>query len=467
MNWIEKEDEEVKVTLKEDGSIVCKINDEDEDDEDDDDDKEDEDESIKDLPENVQSYLEMEYEGYEFEVENGTICGDEKVYLIEAEKEDDEVYLYFDLEGNFLQKSYEISDSDLPEAVLTTLSNEFNDYDLEEDDVYKIERFDGTIWYMVELEQEDEDGYVILTDDGSIVCKVLEEEQDDEDDDDDEDEDESIKDLPENVQSYLEMEYEGYEFEVENGTICGDEKVYLIEAEKEDDEVYLYFDLEGNFLQKSYEISDSDLPEAVLTTLSNEFDDYDLEEDDVYKIERFDGAIWYMVELEQEDEDGYVILTDDGSIVCKVLEEEQDDDEDDDDKEDENKEVPEAIKTFLDENYPDYSFDLSEGELCDEDDLYLLKGKNQDQRVRLYFDEDWTLLQVHTPISNSDLPQPVLDAVSSEFSGYALRENKSWEVTTDETGVVSYLVSLKERNGSDKLEVVFGADGSVICKEDD
>ena len=152
----------------------------------------------------------------------------------------------------------------------------------------------------------DAEASIHCTEDGAYILKPVikvmnPEAKCDDDDNDYEDDDYEIEldDLPEAIRNRLENDYEDYEFDIEKGKTCGEEEVvYIIEAEKEDEAIKLFFDLEGNLIQTATEVSIADLPQTVLDSIALNFPNYSLEEEDVYRIERSDAEIWYLVELD-------------------------------------------------------------------------------------------------------------------------------------------------------------------------
>lgn len=85
----------------------------------------------------------------------------------------------FDNKGNWLETEYEVEMKDIPEAVKSTLDNEFASYEIEESEVS--ENAEGT-FYEFELEKDETEMEVVIDQSGKVVKKEVETEDDEEDD---------------------------------------------------------------------------------------------------------------------------------------------------------------------------------------------------------------------------------------------------------------------------------------------
>ncbi len=85
----------------------------------------------------------------------------------------------FDNKGNWLETEYEVEMKDIPEAVKSTLDNEFASYEIEVSEVS--ENAEGT-FYEFELEKDETEMEVVIDQSGKVVKKEVETEDDEEDD---------------------------------------------------------------------------------------------------------------------------------------------------------------------------------------------------------------------------------------------------------------------------------------------
>ncbi len=283
--------------------------------------------SPSDLPVEARDYIDDNYDDYDIEnAELEDYCDD--IPAIEVELEDGpgpDVDLYFDLDGKFLFAAVEITLDDLPDAVIAAIENDFADYRIGDDDDDDIERFefaDGSLRYEVELEPLNGDGDdidIVFNADGTIFCT-------DDDDDDDSEDDNGSNDgagddnLPQSVRDFINDNYGSYDIEsVEKEDICDDQEFYEVELEDGNGpDVDLYFSLDWEFIFAATEISEDDLPDAVIATIETDFSSYDIDDDDIEQYEFADGSLQFKVELESDSGDDVEIVFDEnGGTVCR------------------------------------------------------------------------------------------------------------------------------------------------------
>lgn len=291
--------------------------------------------SPSELPVEVRDYIDDNYDDYDIEyAELEDYCDD--IPAIEVELEDGpgpDVDLYFDLDGEFLFAAVEITIDDLPDAVIATIENDFPDYrigDDDDDDDDDIERFelpDGSFQYEVELEALNGDGddiEVVFNADGSVFCTDDDDDDDDDGDDDNSDDDNGDDDdIPESARDYISENFPGYEIEeVEKEDdlyLCDETEMYEVELEDgPGPDIDLYFTLDWEFVLAATEISEDDLPDAVIATIETDFSSYEIEDDDIEQYEFADGSLQFKVELESDNGDDVEIVFDEnGGTVCR------------------------------------------------------------------------------------------------------------------------------------------------------
>ncbi len=85
------------------------------------------------------------------------------------------------------------------------------------------------------------------------------------------------------------------------------------------------FSSNGNWKETEHEVKVSELPKAVVNTLSNEFSGYEIEDAEMVETPEFTG---YEVEIEKGEETMEVVLDHSGKVIKKKVKEEDDEDED-------------------------------------------------------------------------------------------------------------------------------------------
>ncbi len=281
------------------------------------------------------------------------------------------------------------------------------------------------------------------------------------------DDDLNLDDLPIEIDAYIRANYSGYRIDdIETERLCDGSVVWEVELEDgPGPDLELYFALDGTFLFALREISVRNLPAAVLAAIASEFPGYEIDDDDAERLEFPDGSFQYLVELEpRSGSDIDVIFDANGNVICR----EDDDDRDDDHNgNDGSSSVSAIITNYVRTNYPGYHIDDIETErLCDGSvvwEVELEDGPGPD--LELYFALDGTFLFALREISVRNLPAAVLAAIASEFPGYEIDDDDAERLEFPD-GSFQYLVELEPRSGSD-IDVIFDANGNVICREDD
>lgn len=124
--------------------------------------------------------------------------------------------------------------------------------------------------------------------------------------------------------------------------------------------------------------------------------------------------------------------------------------------------LPAVIQSYLNSHYNGYEVEESElDSLCTGVAVYDVELEGaKDQEVELTFDAEGNLLFTETEIAVGQLPAAVTAGINAHFAGAAVEEAARLDLTG---GGNRYEVELKQ--GSTHLEVLFAADGTVICEE--
>lgn len=282
-------------------------------------------------------------------------------------------------------------------------------------------------------------------------------------------------DLAAPIINFIDDNFSGYNIEsIHLEDVC-DIQYYEIELEDgPGPDVELYFNLDETFAFMATDIPQSALPQAVLDAIAQHFPAYTIDSDDVEEFELADGSLQYEVELDKDDDsDLEVVFYADGTIFCQDQSSDDDDDDDDDDDSNSNDDddsnsasLTDAMKDFIQSNYPGYKIeDVETEDICDVNyiEVELEDGPGPD--IELYFTMDKDFAFAVTEVSTSALPQAILDAIAKDYAGYEIDDDKVQRFELPD-GSLRFEVELEKDSGSD-LEIVFNADGSVFCKDDD
>ncbi len=272
--------------------------------------------------------------------------------------------------------------------------------------------------------------------------------------------------LPTSIADYINTNYPNYTIEdMDNDIDCDGTSIIEVELENGNDEIELVFDTENNLLYIATEIRTSNLPTAVTDSIAANFPNYFLD-DEADELTMADGSTRYEVELEGSQNDLEVLFAADGTLICQEVDMEDDDNDGDDSNDDNNVDsLPTSITDYITLNYPNYSIDEAEYDMtCDSTMVIEVEIESGNSELELTFDMSGNFLYASVEINSMSLPAAVSNSITTNFSGYTLEDDEAEELTMAD-GSKRYEVELESTQND--LEVLFAADGTVICQEVD
>ncbi|NRB49534.1 MAG: PepSY-like domain-containing protein [Saprospiraceae bacterium] len=276
-----------------------------------------EDIAIDSLPQAILDYLNGEYPNIEIEGAEVFYDMDQEIFGVKLANG---LEILFDENGVIIASGDENLEVDLAidsllQGILDYINANFPQINIDE---ASIEIEYGEEFFEIDLDN----GLDLFFDElGDFICQDDDGGDDDDGDDDDGDDDDeglSLDDLPDSILDYLSEQFPGLSIEgIDVEELCGDTKVIEIELEDEnEEEIKVYFSLEWDYLFMSVEVSEADLPMAVLDSLASAYPGYTLEDDDIYRWTLADGSIQYKLEVDTDQEDYDVVVDADGVIIC-------------------------------------------------------------------------------------------------------------------------------------------------------
>jgi uncharacterized membrane protein YkoI len=126
--------------------------------------------------------------------------------------------------------------------------------------------------------------------------------------------------------------------------------------------------------------------------------------------------------------------------------------------------LPAAAKNYIDQKYPGSEVENAEQEKdCNGNDIIEVEVEpSEDNEMELVFDLAGNLLFSETKITIANLPVAVKNAISTQFSGYSIKEAERLDMAA---GGTRYEVEIKK--GGSTLDVTFDSEGTEICREED
>ncbi len=120
--------------------------------------------------------------------------------------------------------------------------------------------------------------------------------------------------------------------------------------------------------------------------------------------------------------------------------------------------VPSDLRTTFEQAYPkatDVEWEM-------EGDNYKVEFEINREDHEIWYPADENTAKTEKEISENDLPQAVVSAISSTYAGYKI---DSIEMT-EENGSATYEVEM-EKGWNDEKQVVFNAEGKVLNERED
>ncbi len=301
---------------------------------------------------------------------------------------------WFGESGEWHMSDQDISFNSLPQAVKDALTNsEYNGWSVEEVDL--IERKDIDKVYVIEVEKNDMDADVYISENGVIVKEIKES-------DEDEDYEDLIPgDLTDGIQSTINAKYpNAYIVDI-------DDEDNHIEVEIVDGDVKreVLFTNNSEWISTITEIEYSDLTAAAQAAFEgSSYASYEIDDIDEY-VTASNGS-YYILEVDTDNDDEDIKIPFDGSSVTVAP-------DNDDDVE---SATPAEIAAFITNRYSGAQIEDSENK-----DGYLVvkfKHENIEKKARFNGKNEW--VDTKWDIDKDDLPEYVTTAVTTNHAGYEI-----------------------------------------------
>ena len=249
---------------------------------------------------------------------------------VEFKMNDQDYSANFTSDGSWKETEYRIKKSDIPEAVQSTVSENYGDYTLVIAEVSETAK--GKVFELL-LKNGGKKTEVVIYPNGQLVKQQAEENEEADKADNKEENDEVESAEANNPSKKVEIAFKK-KFPKAKKVEWGKESSSEWEAEfKMDGKDYsANFDNEGNWKETEYEINKTDIPAAVKTVLDSQYKGYDIEEAELS--ENPEGKM-FEFQLEQGDTEIEVAISPDGKVVKKEAKEEKDEKGDNENEEDE------------------------------------------------------------------------------------------------------------------------------------
>ncbi len=214
---------------------------------------------------------------------------------------------WFTRDGKWQMTETDIPYNALPQTVKTSFeSSEYASW--KRDDIDKLERAGVETVFVIEVEKQNQEVDLYYSADGTLIKSIV-------DTDDD-----NIEHLPvqltEAMKNFINEKYPNariMEVDVEDDRNDWDSGYTEVDIMHNGISKDVLFDQTGNWYSTSWEVRQNELPEAVSSTLKNQYGEYRFDEAEY--VEKADGTIYYRIELEKGEVDKVVNIGENGTVL--------------------------------------------------------------------------------------------------------------------------------------------------------
>lgn len=248
------------------------------------------------------------------------------------------------------------------------------------------------------------------------------------------DDDDKSAPVPDVATAYIEAKYPGATIrhaEYDNGGLL--EVEIWHDARLKD----VYFDRANQWVYTEWDVALTELPEAVTTAVSTAYPDYRIDD---ANYEEHPDVSYYEIEVEKGGAERYLNITAEGEILSDFTETP-------------GANIPSAVRTFLNEKYPDAVVRNAE---YDRNGILEVEVLHNSILKDAYFNNanEWLLTEWDVAVAN--LPAVVTSAVSTAYPDYRI-DDADYE---ERPNVVCYELEIEKGNFEKVVYVT--PDGEVL-----
>lgn len=202
----------------------------------------------------------------------------------------------------------------------------------------------------------------------------------------------------------------------------------------------LIIDHKGKALKHSQDLYASEIPKIVLETIRSKEAYFDLHDADRYEE---GNKIVYEINFKKDGKEHYFWINDKGELLKYR-------------KELKDSEIPLLILNQIITQYG--SFDIDRAKYVEESGkiIYIIRGEINDHDHLFVMDPNATVIRRTQDLRKSEIPAPVLNAVTAAYKDYDIRDAD----LTEEGGKTIYI--LKLRKSKENVYVTFRPNGKIL-----
>lgn len=198
-----------------------------------------------------------------------------------------------------------------------------------------------------------------------------------------------------------------------------------------------YFNSANKWLYTEWDIAIASLPQVVTDAVAQAYPDFRIDDADYIETE---SNAYYEIEIDKGGVEQWIFVTPDGKIVDNA-------------GDDNTPEISEAVKSFIEQNYPDATILSAER---DKDNFLNIEILHENIVKDLYFDnaQEWVLTKWDVAVAS--LPQAVIDAAAQAYPDYRI-DDADYIVTPSAT---YYKIEVERGNFENTVYVT--SDGTIL-----
>lgn len=230
-------------------------------------------------------------------------------------------------------------------------------------------------------------------------------------------------------------------------------------------EASAWFTQDGKWQMTETDIPYSALPQAVKTAF--ETGEYTKtlgwHIDDVDKLEREGWETTFVIEVEKQNQEVDLYYSTEGVLIKRIVD--VDDDRDDQYLPEQNVQLTESMRNFIDTEYPgaklvevDREDDGLHQGFTEVDIIHFDTELNRNVSKEVVFDRDGNWFSTSWEVHPNELPAAVTSAIQTTYSGYQI-DDAEYFIKADATEF--YLIELEKNNNPD-IKIKIAKDGTIL-----
>jgi len=217
-----------------------------------------------------------------------------KNYLIKYNINSKPHIVKMDYKGHVFEHTQDLYASEIPQLVLNTIKPKIAYFDIEDADRYEKE---NRIVYEIKFKIDGQNHYFWVNEKGDLLKyrKVLKDSE-----------------IPLAIMNLINTKYGNIDIDYSKYVEEGNEIIYIVAGEINDDDHNFKFDDKGNITKHIHDINDSEIPTSIINTLTSSYKDYEIRD---AKLIEEKGKTYYTLRIKKSKKQLYITFAPSGKIL--------------------------------------------------------------------------------------------------------------------------------------------------------